>query len=833
MRRFRGRRVVASWKEPGRGSRRSPGGSAPARRALGRWAWRLFRREWRSQILLIALLTLTTAGAVFGGTAAYNVTPSPNAQFGSATQLLSFDGADPQALAANIAAARKDFGTIEIIGHRYVPIPGSVETVDFRSQSPSGPYGQPMLALRQGKYPTGPGEADLTEGLTRTLGIGIGGSLRFGGQDRKVVGIVENPLVLSDQFALISPVDAGPAQSATVLLKSTPASFAAFRSSRSPLAAESLAGRSQTTAVLVLVATTLLLLLIALVAAAGFAVIAQRRLRQLGMLAAMGASKKNIRLVMLASGAMVGGVAAVAGTVIGAALWVLLSPALETAANHRIDRLSLPWTIVLAVIVLALVTAIGAAWWPARMVARVPVTEALSNRPPRPRPAHRSATLGVVFLLIGAGCLALADQSRPPLLIAGMLGIGLGILYLSPAAIRFLAALGRRGPLAVRLSLRDLARHQARSAAALAAISLALAIAFATIVAVSAAQHPPSSGNLSDRQILIQMGVPGDPVIPVHSSSELNALTAQVHQIAATLQKAQVIGLTMPVDPAVKPVPPGPDGSTGGQPVAELDIPQGASAGQGPRQSGTFRAYPLYVATPQLLRYLGVDPATVPAGIDMVSPLSGDLTIENGSSAETILKVQRLSGLRYTSAPTSAMTLNGLARRHWAQIAAGWLVQSSKPITSAQIVDVRHIAALAGLTIETRNDQRSLVAVRLGAAAAGVLLALGVLAMTVGLIRREAANDLRILVATGAAGGVRRMLTAATAGGLALLGVALGLLGAYLGLVAAYRSHLGMLSHVPVLTLLCVALCAPGAAFLAGWLLAGRQPSGIARSVID
>ena len=824
-----------SRKEPKLRSRLARGGGAPARRAMAHWAWRLFRREWRSQILLIALLTLTVAGAVFGGTAAYNVTPSPNAQFGSATRLLSFDGANPQALATNIAAARKAFGTIETIGHRYVPIPGSVETVEFRSQSPSGPYGRSMLALRQGRFPAGRGEADLTEGLTKTLGIGVGGSLSLGGQNRKVVGVVENPLVLSDQFALISPVGAGPVQSATVLLKSTPQSFAAFRASRSPLAAESLAGRPKTTVVLVLVATTLLLLLIALVAAAGFAVIAQRRLRQLGMLAAMGASKRNIRLVMLASGAMVGGIAAVAGTVIGAGLWISLSPALETAANHRIDRLSLPWTIVFAVIALAFVTAIGAAWWPARMVARVPVTEALSNRPPRPRPTHRSATLGVVFLVVGAGCLALADQSRPPLLIAGMLGIAFGILYLSPIAIRFLAALGRRGPVAVRLSLRDLARHQARSAAALAAISLALAIAFATIVAVSAAQHSPSSGNLSDRQILIQMGMPGNPVIPVHSSSELNALTAQVHQIAATLQKAQVIGLAMPVDPAVKPVPPGPDGSTGGQPVAELDIPtQAASASQGPRQSGSYSAYPLYVATPQLLRYLGVNPAAVPATTDMVSVHSGgDLGIENASAPQTILKVEHLAGPAYSSAPTSAMTLSGIARRHWTQIAAGWLVQSSEPITSAQVVGARHIAALAGLTVVTRDDQRSLVAVRLSAAGAGVLLALGVLAMTVGLIRREAAGDLRILVAAGATTNVRRMLTAATAGGLALVGVALGLLGAYLGLVAAYHSHLGTLSHVPVLYLFGVAVCVPGAAFLAGWMLAGRQPSGIARSVMD
>jgi putative ABC transport system permease protein len=800
---------------------------------MAHWAWRLFRREWQSQLLLIALLTLTVAGAVFGGSAAYNVTPVPNAQFGSATQLLSFDGADPRALATDIAAAHKAFGTIETIGHRYVPIPGSVETIEFRSESPSGLYGRSMLALRQGRFPVGPREADLTEGLTRTLGIGVGDSLRLGGQDRKVVGIVEDPLVLSDHFALISPVGAGPVQSVTVLLKSSPASFAAFRSSRNPLAAESLAGRSKATVVLVLVATTLLLLLIALVAAAGFAVIAQRRLRQLGMLAAMGASKRNIRLVMLASGAMVGGIAAAVGTAIGAALWVVLSPWFEAAADHRIDRLGLPWAIVLAVVVLALVTAIGAAWWPARMVARVPVTEALSNRPPRPRPAHRSATFGAVLLVAGAGCLALSGQSKPPLLIAGMLGLALGILYLSPIAIRSLAALGRRGPLAMRLSLRDLARHQARSAAALAAMGLALGIAFALIVAVSAAQHPASSGNLSGQQILIRIGDPGDPVIPVHTPTELHALAARVDQIAATLRKPQVISLTMPVDPAVKPVPPAPDGSPGGQPVAELDIPQGAAASPGPRQSGVFSAYPLYVATPQLLRYLGVDPGAVPAGTDMVSTRGGDLSIENVSAPQDTLKVKHLAGPAYSSAPTSAMTVSGIARRHWTQIAAGWLVRSSEPITSAQVVEARHVAALAGLTIVTRDNQRSLAAVRVGAAGAGVLLALGVLAMTVGLIRREAAGDLRILVAAGATGNVCRMLTAATAGGLALAGVVLGLGGAYLGLVAAYDTRLGTLSHVPVLYLLSVAVCAPAAAFLAGWLLAAGPPGGMARSVVD
>ena len=103
---------------------------------MARWGWRLFRRDWRGQLLLITLLAMTVAGAIFGGSAAFNVTALPNARFGSATQLLSFDGANPSRLATDVAAARKAFGTIEVIGHRFVPIPGSVKTAELRTQAP-------------------------------------------------------------------------------------------------------------------------------------------------------------------------------------------------------------------------------------------------------------------------------------------------------------------------------------------------------------------------------------------------------------------------------------------------------------------------------------------------------------------------------------------------------------------------------------------------------------------------------------------------------------------------------------------------------------------------
>src|SRR5215207_1366641 len=119
------------------------------------------------------------------------------------------------------------------------------------------------------------------------------------------------------------------------------------------------------------------------------------------------------------------------------------------------------------------------------------------------------------------------------------------------------------------------------------------------------------------------------------------------------------------------------------------------------------------------------------------------------------------------------------------------------------------------------------------ATAPRALLALAILAMPVGLIRSESAGDLRTLTATGATSRIRRTLTGATAGSLALLGALLGVAGAYLVLTATYYDDLGYLSHLPLLYLALAVVGVPLAATAAGWLLAGREPPAIARPVIE
>jgi putative ABC transport system permease protein len=813
------------------------GGGAPARRAVARWAWRLFRREWRQQILVVALLTLTVAAAAFSVSAAYNVASRPGPQFGSANHLLQFDGSNPKVLAADLAAARKAFGTIQVIGRRFVPIPGSTQTVEFRAENPHGPFTGPMIALTRGRFPSGTGQAAVTSQTAQALQLRIGSRLSLGGHHQTVTGIVENPSELSDQFVLLSPSGAGPPQSVTVLLNASPASFSAFRAGFGGPLVWQAQGPSTQGAVAggMLGAVTVLLLLISLVAAAGFAAIAARRQRQLGMLAAIGATRKQLRMVMVAGGAVVGVIAAVAGTVAGLAAWIAAAPGLDTFAGHRIDRLNIPWDLVAVGMLLAVVTATGAAWWPARAASRLPVMLALSARPPRPRPVHRPAMLAAVMIVAGVVCLGLADQKRPPLIVAGALAMTLGILLISPLAIRALAALGGRAPVAVRLALRDLGRQQARTGAALAAISLALGISTAIIISSAADKTAANAGNLPDTQILVWIGQaeggngPDGPVVPARTTAQLGVLAAAVHQIAGPLHHPQVVALDMPVNPADKPQPGG-QGSPAGQPVASLGAPQNPSAaGRG----GTYSTIPLYVATPAVLRYLGISSATIAPFTNFLTAEAGPLVITAPSTFAAVTHVQRIRALSYSSQPTELMTPGALHRRGWTQIQSGWLIQSGEPFTAAQLAAARDVAAKAGLTIEARNSQASLATISAAATAAGALLALGVLAMTVALIRTEAAGDLRTLTAAGATSRTRRALTAATAGGLALLGALIGSAGAYLALGAGHLSDLGTLSRVPLLYLAITVLGVPVVAAITGWILAGRKPPSIARRVLE
>ena len=62
-----------------------------------------------------------------------------------------------------------------------------------------------MLALLDGRYPKAPDEVALTDDAASLLSAHIGERVELGGVARTVVGMVENPTELDDEFALVAP----------------------------------------------------------------------------------------------------------------------------------------------------------------------------------------------------------------------------------------------------------------------------------------------------------------------------------------------------------------------------------------------------------------------------------------------------------------------------------------------------------------------------------------------------------------------------------------------------------------------------------------------------
>jgi putative ABC transport system permease protein len=842
-------------------------GGGPARRAIFRWSWRLFRREWQQQVLVLALIGFSVAATTVGVALAYNAVQPQDAMFGTANSSMTFSGSDH----ADVTAAEKAFGAVDEIDDTNIPIPGSLNTLDLRAQDPNGKYGHPTLRLVTGHFPSGTVEIALTTGAAATFNAHIGDGFVANGHTRRVVGIVENPLNLNDEFALVAPGQVASPGQVTILFDATAKQVDAFQPTGNAMGIGTRGTLNKTTAaVVVLALETIGLLFVGLVAAAGFAVMAQRRLRALGMLGALGATDRHVRLAMVANGAVVGVVGSLTGAAVGLIAWIALAPTFERLIKHRIGRLHLPWWAIAASMVLAVVTAVVAAWWPARSAARSSIVAALSGRPSPPKPAHRFFGVGGFLLAGGVGCLAFAHRSTPNtfLIVAGMVATTFGMLFVGPLFIRGLAAVGRRAPIALRLALRDLARYQARSAAALGAISLALAIAATVTISAAAAAVPPAEANLANNQAIIYLGsggggsAPGDgsAAIPERTGAEVHSLQPRVDALAASLHAQAVIPLTEAVDPASPTVSPG---TTVADVTATLGKVQTVTHG-GQKGIEITDEIPLYVATPALLAYYGISPSAINANTDVItgrSDLGGFVVIAprggptpcdssqarcpaNGAKPtpgpatprgpdEWHPTIQTLTLPRYTSAPGTLLTMRALQEFGLRSVTAGWFIQTRSPLTTAQINSARQSAAAAGITIETRQKQTSNAELRYGATAVGLLVALGVLAMTVGLIRSETANELRTLAATGATSTTRRTLTSATAGALALLGALLGTGGAYTALIAWHRSDLHPLTRVPYLDLVVIIVGLPLIAITAGWLLAGREPPSIAHQPLE
>jgi putative ABC transport system permease protein len=827
-------------------------GGVPARRAVIRWAWRLLRREWRQQLLILGLITVAVAATFVGSAVATNTPPPAGAGFGTATDMATFPSVSPR-VTAEIAALAHRFGRVEVIENETFPVPGSVTTYSLRAQNPHGAFGQPMLSLASGHYPSGPGQVALTSGVASELHLSVGDTWRAGSPARRVVGIVTNPQNLLDEFALVAPGQVSAPTLVTVLFDAPgvdPHSLGPNVVSRTAPGNTNVLNP----ATISLAAATLGMLLIALVGVGGFTVLAQRRLRSIGMLGAQGATNANLRLVVSANGFATGAVGAVAGFALGLAAWLAYRPRAETSAHHVIGAFQLPWRVIFVSMALAVLAAYLAAVRPARAIARVPIVAALAGRPPAPRQARRWAgptgagLLVVAFFLIGlaseqATSAAAETGNKSTLylaLIVGLIVLCAGVVLVAPTCLALLASAARRAPLVVRLALRDLARYRARSGAALGAITLSVLIA-ALICVIAAARFGNAvdyvGPNLASNQLVVYpqeaATTPGAACLhepsgcPPLTGAQLAAMAAKSRGIAASLGSRDIVRLE----------------------TTDSTLQRAAS--------GRSWDGPVYVATPQLLRAYGIAAAQVSPDADILTMRPGLPGLTNMQFLYGATKfgpgppwpcppsyclanpmIEQVSALPSgTSAPNTVLTEHLVRRFHLTTSTVGWLVQAPGSLTAGQISAAQHVAAVAGLTLETRNSIPTSADVLDVATVFGILLALGILAMSVGLLRSETASDLRTLTATGAGSMARRAISAATAGALALIGAVVGIVAAYIAAIGFFRTSqldtLSSLANIPVTNLLLILVGMPLIAVTGGWLLAGREPSAIGRRPLE
>jgi putative ABC transport system permease protein len=817
-----------------------------ARRAMTRWAWRLLRREWRQQLLVLLLIAVAVAVTTVGVGVSTNTPLSPYVGFGNAKDLATFsnDGASTR---ATIASWHKKYGQLDVIENETVTVPGSVDTFDLRSQIPDGTYAKPLLSLVSGHYPTTPHQVAVTSGVATDFHLTLGSHWREMGVTRTVVGVVENPKNLLDEFALVIPGQVLSPTQVTVLFDASGSPSKVGSNVITPASVSS--GNALNPQTISIVLVTMAMLLIALVAIAGFTVLAQRRLRAIGMLGALGATDNDIKLVVRANGFFVGLVGAVVGFVVGFVAWLAYRPILESSAHHVVGPFQLPWIVIIVAVVLAVAAAYFASTRPARAMTRISTVSALAGRPAPPKQVGRTALPGIVctigaFILLAYAGKTGGNGGGMGELVLGFVALTVAVVLLSPFLLTWLSRLARHGPLAIRMATRDLARYRARSGSALGAISIGVLIAMVVVIA-SAARFGNvldyAGPNVSSTQLLIYTpngpygpGGPGNAGAGAGTpAASLRAMEMSARSIAAALGSVKMIKL------------------------------ESTSATIQHAAPGRSYSGPLYVATPQLLKDFGIKKSDVEAKAEILTMRPGFAAIDNmqivygnyfsgskggplGNSAWPCPKsdclanpiMQEVNALPAgTSVPNTVITEYAVQKLGLTPITAGWLVETAKPLSAAELTGARATAAAAGLSIESKSSIPTSATIIDWATLVGILLALGILAMSIGLIRSETASDLRILSATGASSRTRRSLTAATAGSLALVGAVVGTAGAYVAMVGFSSNNnldgLSSLTSVPVTNLLLILVAMPLVATVVAWLAAWREPSGVSRQVVQ
>lgn len=736
------------------------------------------QREWRQQVLVTSLiasaLTLVTLSAL-----TINNISRADPDYGSANRLVKV-ATNGQPLDAATVAALLSAGPAGLSSWRlpvvFLGQASSEGLIEFSDLGLSSPLGATNLRLITGRMPTEPGEIALTPRLRRTLSSKVGSEVTLTGEGEgplTVVGIVEDPNDLSRRLAVVAPGQVRKPSFVIGALRIDDTQLASLKTKFGDRLLRSAPIEPGGSRVASYFAIALLagvaMLEVGLLCSAGFAVLARRRLRQFGMLSALGASERGLRVTMTVTGVIVGALGATIGIAAGFLASLALRGRFENWLGWRFASWGLPLAVVAPLLVLAVGTSALAAWWPARSISRLSIVNALAARRPVSQSAKRSATVAMVAAVGGAALLnwGVATVTVLAAFIGLLVALG-GVLLLAPTLIRQIGKLSAHLPLSARIAGRDLARHQTRSASALAAIVLALGIPLGIVLSSSSAEaqlrHEPP--NLpAHLALLFQRDAGGRNEPPPRSfDSETETVAVALAQMQGLVPGSRVVPIQMAHDPTDAPVPI--TYATGvtaeSVSVVRIQVPMGD------RNEPTW-ADAVWVATPELLAAWKLDPALAERD-ELLGPKRADLRVgsPNGWSSEVTEPIE--FGLpQHPGAAPYWIPEGAIASRKLATVTVGWAIVARSSITSSQRAALRSANADM-FSLDLPDPPGSEASIRLVASLIAYGAGLAVLAMTVGLIRSEAKDEKRILAAVGAPARTQRWIAGATAGLLSVAG---------------------------------------------------------------
>jgi putative ABC transport system permease protein len=229
-----------------------------------------------------------------------------------------------------------------------------------------------------------------------------------------------------------------------------------------------------------------------------------QRMRELGMLRTLGASRRMIVRTVLTEAAVIGA----AGTLLGLALGIGLAAglvALMRTAGLPVGTLQVTPSAAIVAVAVGLGVTLASALWPARRAGRVaPIQAVLGGRAPRARPSLRRGLIGLALFLPGliVGGRLWFGSASPAKAMLGMVvtmamfvGMAMAAPYLISPLVRVLAAPMRRlAPAGGRLASDAVRSNPLRTAATAAALTIGL-----SVVVVNASMSASFLGTLRDQ----------------------------------------------------------------------------------------------------------------------------------------------------------------------------------------------------------------------------------------------------------------------------------------------------------------------------------------------